>query len=91
MLFDLKWIIMSEWNASHVHLYKWNLDKSRSFNAVDVALGNSRKKDFIMQECKIIIMQIHLDLNERSFTNTLWSRTLPKLEATYLKHCREII
>jgi len=44
-----------------------------------------------MQECKIIIMQINLDLNERSFTNTLWSRTLPKLEATYLKHSREII
>lgn len=44
-----------------------------------------------MQECKIIIMQINLDLNERSFTNTLWSRTLSKLGATHLKHCSEII
>lgn len=49
------------------------------------------KELFIMQECKIIIMQINLDLNERSFTNTLWSRTLPELEATYLKHSTEII
>lgn len=44
-----------------------------------------------MQECKMMIMQINLDLNERSFTNTPWSRTLPKLEATYLKHSVKII